>query len=77
MAPLLSSYTLSSIELAAIVISIASGATMMSHLNDSGFWLVKEYLQMTEVQGFKTWTTASTILGLTGFVLSVLVFWLF
>lgn len=52
------------------------GATMLSHLNDSGFWLVKEFLRLDERQGFATWTAASTVLGLTGFAMSCLIFWL-
>ena len=75
-APLLASYQLSPIELAALVMSIASGATMLSHLNDSGFWLVKEFLHLDEKQGLQTWTATSTILGLTGFAMSCLIFWL-
>jgi Gnt-I system low-affinity gluconate transporter len=76
-APIVSSYTLNDIQLAAIVISIASGATMASHLNDSGFWLVKEYLGLSEKDGLRTWTVASSILGVTGFALSALVFYIF
>ena len=76
-APLLSSFVLNDIQLAAIVISIASGATMASHLNDSGFWLVKEYLGLSEKDGLRTWTVASSILGFTGFALSALVFFIF
>ncbi|MFZ1749831.1 MAG: gluconate:H+ symporter [Saprospiraceae bacterium] len=76
-APLLSSYTLSDIQLATIVISIASGATMASHLNDSGFWLVKEFLGVSEKDGMRIWTVASSILGITGFVLSSLIFYFF
>ncbi len=75
-APLLSNYTLTAWELAALTTSIASGATMLSHLNDSGFWLVKEFLRLDERQGFATWTVASTVLGLTGFAMSCLIFWL-
>jgi Gnt-I system low-affinity gluconate transporter len=75
-APLLASYQHSPIELAALVMSIASGATMLSHLNDSGFWLVKEFLHLNEKQGLQIWTTTSTILGLTGFAMSCLIFWL-
>jgi Gnt-I system low-affinity gluconate transporter len=76
-APLLTSYQLSDIQLAALVISIASGATMASHLNDSGFWLVKEFLGMSEKEGMLTWTVASSILGITGFLLSLVVFYFF
>ncbi len=73
-APLLGTFDLSSAQLACIVIAISSGATMVSHLNDSGFWLVKEYLQLDERQGILIWTVASTIIGLTGAILSMLIF---
>ena len=75
-APLLTSYDLSAGQLACLVIAISSGATMMSHLNDSGFWLVKEYLKLTEKQGIKVWTMASTIIGVTGGILSFVAFYL-
>lgn len=76
-APLLGAYSLSDLQLAALVISIASGATMASHLNDSGFWLVKEFLGLSTQEGIRTWTVASSLLGLVGFAVSVLVFYLF
>lgn len=76
-APLLGAYALSDLQLAALVISIASGATMASHLNDSGFWLVKEFLGLSTQAGIRTWTVASSLLGLVGFAVSVLVFYLF
>ncbi len=75
-APLLVSYATSPAQLACIVIAISSGATMASHLNDSGFWLPKEYLQLTETQAMKTWTVASTIIGLTGGILSIILFYI-
>lgn len=75
--PLLLEANLSSGQLAAIVIAIASGASIMSHVNDSGFWLVKEYLGMTEKQTFRSWTMMTTILALTGFVGSCLVYLIF
>jgi len=74
-APLIPFYPLSQIQLAALTICIASGATIASHLNDSGFWLVKEYLRLNEKQGMQTWTIASTILSLTGFLLAGLVYY--
>lgn len=64
-------------QLAAIVIAIAAGGSIFSHVNDSGFWLVKEYLGMTETQTFRTWTTMTTILALTGFTCSLLLFYIF
>ncbi|MFW5754735.1 MAG: GntP family permease [Marinilabiliaceae bacterium] len=52
---------------ALLVIAIASGATIMSHVNDSGFWLVGKYLKLTEKQTFQSWTAMTTVLALTGF----------
>ncbi len=65
--PILEAYTLSEIHLALIVISIASGATILSHVNDSGFWLVGKYLGLTEMQTLRSWTVMETIIALGGF----------
>jgi len=55
-------------ETACIVIAIASGASILSHVNDSGFWLVGQYLGMSEKQTARSWTVMTTLLALTGFV---------
>ena len=65
--PILEAYTLSEIHMALIVISIASGATILSHVNDSGFWLVGKYLGLTEMQTLRSWTVMETIIALGGF----------
>jgi Gnt-I system low-affinity gluconate transporter len=75
-APLLVQNQFSPLQLAALVTSIASGATILSHVNDSGFWLVKQYLGMTEQQTFQSWTVMTIILAFTGFVASIGLFWL-
>ncbi|GGD17644.1 gluconate:H+ symporter [Aquisalinus flavus] len=59
-------------QLGLLVIAIASGATMVSHVNDSGFWLVSRYLGLTEAQTLKTWTVSTTLIGLTGFAVVLL-----
>jgi GntP family gluconate:H+ symporter len=59
-------------DLALIVIAIAGGATVLSHVNDSGFWLVSRFFQMDEATTLKTWTVMETLLGTTGFVLALL-----
>ena len=70
--PILEAYTLSEIHLALIVISIASGATNLSHVNDSGFWLVGKYLGLTEMQTLRSWTVMETIIALGGFGIALL-----
>ncbi|MGY1724451.1 GntP family permease [Blastococcus sp. SYSU DS0533] len=62
---------LSSVDLALIVIAIAGGATVLSHVNDSGFWLVSRFFQMDEKTTLKTWTVMETLLGTIGFVLAL------
>ena len=57
---------LNPMEKALLVIAIASGASILSHVNDSGFWLVSKYLGMNEKQTFRSWTVMTTILSLTG-----------
>lgn len=71
-APILAEGVYTSFELASIVICIAAGATALSHVNDSGFWLVSQYLGINEKQTFKTWTLMTGILAGTGFTIVVL-----
>lgn len=49
-----------------IVIAIASGATVLSHVNDSGFWLVGRYFGLDVKDTLKSWTVMETIIGLVG-----------
>jgi len=72
-APVLSFLNPSAPELALIVIAIASGATILSHVNDSGFWLVSKYFGMDERQTLRSWTMMETIIGCCGLVLTLLV----
>ncbi|EDP71356.1 low-affinity gluconate transporter [Flavobacteriales bacterium ALC-1] len=58
----------SEIDKALLVIAIASGASIASHVNDSGFWLVSKYLYLNEKETFKSWTIMTTLLALVGFI---------
>jgi len=49
-----------------LVLATGAGSLMLSHVNDSGFWLIKEFFNMTVQQTLKTWTVAETIIGLAG-----------
>ena len=51
-----------------IVIAIAGGATVLSHFNDSGFWLVSRLMEMDEKTTLKTWTVMETLLGSIAFI---------
>jgi len=65
---------LSSLQLSALVFAIAAGATVLSHVNDSGFWLVSRFFEMDVKTTLKTWTVLETTLGLSAFAIS-LVLW--
>jgi len=74
--PVLVDSGLSPLELACMVIAIASGASIFSHVNDSGFWLVGQYLGISEKQTFRSWTTMTTILAFVGMLSVSLIYWL-
>jgi gluconate:H+ symporter, GntP family len=63
--------SLSSFHLTLLVVAIAAGATVLSHVNDSGFWLVSRFFGMDVKTTLKTWTVLETTLGLTAFVISL------
>lgn len=56
---------------ALIVTAIGCGSLFLSHLNDSGFWMVKDCLGLTVGQTFRTWSICETIVGLAGMLFSL------
>ena len=62
---------LSTPEVSLLVLAIGAGSVFFSHVNDAGFWLVKEYFGMTVGQTIKTWSLMETVLSVVG-LLSVL-----
>lgn len=65
--------SLSPLHLACITASIAGGATVCSHFNDSGFWLVKTLVGMDEKTTLRTWTMMETLVGGTGFIVALII----
>lgn len=53
-----------------LVLATGSGSLIFSHVNDGGFWLIKEYFGMTVGQTFKTWSLLETIISLMGLALT-------
>ena len=49
-----------------LVLATGAGSLMLSHVNDAGFWLIKEFFNMTVPQTLKTWTVMETIIGVAG-----------
>ena len=55
-----------------LVLATGAGSLVLSHVNDAGFWLIKEFFNMTVPQTLKTWTVAETIIGVAGLGFTVL-----
>jgi Gnt-I system high-affinity gluconate transporter len=49
-----------------MVLSIGAGSLMLSHVNDSGFWMAKEYFNLTLKETLMSWTIMEGIVGLVG-----------
>jgi len=72
-APMVQATTgISQLDLCFIVVAIAGGATVLSHVNDSGFWLVGRFLEMDEKTTLKTWTVMETLLGGLAFLFALI-----
>ena len=55
-----------------LVLATGAGSLMLSHVNDSGFWLIKEFFNMTVPQTLRTWTVVETIVGVAGLMFTLL-----
>jgi GntP family gluconate:H+ symporter len=64
------SANLGDVQLTLLVVAIAAGATVLSHVNDSGFWLVSRFFGMDEKTTLKTWTVMETTLGVAAFAIA-------
>jgi gluconate:H+ symporter, GntP family len=58
-----------------LVIAMGAGSLILSHLNDGGFWFVKEYFQMSVPQMLKTWTIMETIISVVALALVFVLDW--
>ena len=54
-----------------LAIATGAGSLIFSHVNDGGFWLVKEYFNMTVAQTMKTWSVCETIISVTALLLTI------
>lgn len=55
-----------------LVLAMGAGSLFLSHVNDGGFWFVKESFNLTVAQTLKTWTVMETVIGLVGLALVML-----
>ena len=55
-----------------MVLAVGAGSVFFSHVNDAGFWLVKEYFGLSVGQTIKSWSLMETVLSVTGLVFVLL-----
>jgi H+/gluconate symporter-like permease len=49
-----------------MVLSVGAGSVFFSHVNDTGFWMFKEYFNLSLKETFKTWTAMESIVSILG-----------
>ena len=64
--------TLTTSHLALLVLAIGCGSLFFSHVNDAGFWLVKEYFGLTVGETIRSWSVMETVISVVGFALVML-----
>lgn len=64
----------SQIQTVLVTLAIGFGGLGLSHINDSGFWIVTKYMGLTVKDGLKTWTLLSTVFSVVGFALTWVAF---
>lgn len=60
------------VNLELVVVAMGAGSLILSHVNDGGFWLVKEYFNMSVTQTLKTWTVMETVISIVALVFTLL-----
>jgi GntP family gluconate:H+ symporter len=60
---------LSPLQLALIVVAMGAGGISLSHVNDSGFWLVSRFLGLSTKDALKSWSVISTVVGFSAFAI--------
>lgn len=59
-----------------IVLATGAGSLMFSHVNDSGFWLFKEYFNLTIKETIKTWSIMESIISIVGLLMVLLIYFI-
>lgn len=73
-APAVAAAGLNGMQVAALVIAVAAGSVVVSHVNDSGFWLVGRFFGMDVKTTLLTWTIMETLIGVMGFAIAAAIF---
>lgn len=73
-APAVAAGGFNGVETASVVVAVAAGSVVLSHVNDSGFWLVGRFFDMDVKTTLRTWTVMETLIGVMGFAIAGAVF---
>ena len=76
-APIVAGADYSQIQICALVVSVAAGSVVLSHFNDSGFWLFKGLYDVDEKTTLRTWTVLETLIGTIAFTFAVVLYLVF
>ena len=76
-APIVAGSDYSQIQICALVVSVAAGSVVLSHFNDSGFWLFKGLYDVDEKTTLRTWTVLETLIGTIAFTFAVVLYLVF
>jgi GntP family gluconate:H+ symporter len=68
LAPMLAGNAGANVSPELLVLSMGAGSLILSHVNDGGFWLVKEFLRLSVTDTLKTWTVMETVISVTGLI---------
>ena len=66
--------TMSTGQTSLLVLAIGAGSLFFSHVNDAGFWLVKEYFGLSVGETIRSWSLMETLISVTGLVLILSIF---
>ncbi|MEJ2801907.1 GntP family transporter [Comamonadaceae bacterium PP-2] len=70
LAETIASGSFTALQVALLVVAIGFGGLGLSHVNDSGFWIVTRYLGLNVADGLRSWTVLTTVLGAAGFLMT-------
>jgi GntP family gluconate:H+ symporter/Gnt-I system low-affinity gluconate transporter len=74
MLPIIQNNPVSEPMLALLVVSIGAGSIFLSHLNDSAFWMFKRFFNLSEVETLLSWTSATGVTSIAGFVMCCIIY---
>lgn len=58
----------SGVNPALMVLAIGAGSVIASHVNDAGFWMIREYFDLTIKETLLTWTVLETLIAICGLI---------